>query len=169
MVESNLTVKQFFDLFRGNRMIQCPEKGFTLIEVMIVIAIMAIMAAFAAPNYGHYMAQRRLNGAARQIMSELMTARMQAVSQQNTFKLSFPNNHEYTILDDDDNDGTADSGELLVTRDIQSEYYSVTTSSTASPIFYGRGTANGATITVSNSAGSKNVVVEITGCVRIAD
>ncbi|MFH2074681.1 MAG: prepilin-type N-terminal cleavage/methylation domain-containing protein, partial [Pseudomonadota bacterium] len=37
--------------------------GFTLIELMIVIAIMGIMATIAVPSYQTFMAQRRLNGA----------------------------------------------------------------------------------------------------------
>ncbi len=150
-------------------MTKCTVKGFSLIEVVVVIALMAIIAAFVAPNFMNMMVQRRLNGAARQIMSELMNARMQAVSQQNAFKISFPSNHEYTILDDDDNDGVADTGESIQTKDIQSDYYDVTLNSTANVIFSGRGTANLATITVSNSAGSKNVNVEITGYVKIAN
>ncbi|HEX2975017.1 MAG TPA: GspH/FimT family protein [Bacteroidales bacterium] len=113
------------------------------------------------------MAQRRLNGAARQIMSDLMHARMGAVSQNNEFKVSFPNNHEYQILDDDDNDGSADTGEVLQTKNIQTDYHDVTFSSTGNPIFYSRGTAYGATITVANTAGSKNISVAVTGRVVI--
>lgn len=143
------------------------EQGFTLVELMIVIAVMAILAAIAAPNYQNFMAQRRLNGAARQIMSDLMNARMQAVSQNNEFKVTFSNDHEYKILDDDDNDGAEDTGEVLQTKNIQADYHDVTFSRTANPVFYARGTANGATITVTNPAGSKNISVAITGRVVI--
>jgi len=136
-------------------------------ELMIVIAIMAILAAIAAPNYTSFMAQRRLNGAARQIMSDLMHARMQAVNQNNEFKITFVNSHEYQILDDDNSNGSSDSGESVRTKSVQTDYSDVTLSSTANPVFNPRGTANGATITLSNSAGSKSVSLAITGRVII--
>ena len=145
------------------------HKGFTLIELMIVIAIMGIIATMAVPSYQTFMAQRRLNGAARQVMSDLMAARMQAITQNNEFKVFFPDNHQYQILDDDDNDGIADTGEAVHTKDIQTDYYDVTISRTGDPIFYPRGTAWGTSITVTNSRGSKCVSVASTGRVKITD
>ncbi|MCJ7618161.1 MAG: GspH/FimT family protein [Desulfobacterales bacterium] len=95
---------------------------------------------------------------------------MQAVSQNNEFKVFFLNNHEYQILDDDNNNGNADTGEWTETKDIQREYSDVTFSASANPIFYPRGTASPlgtTTITLSNSSGSVNVTVALTGRVKI--
>ena len=97
-----------------------------------------------------------------------MWARMQAISQNNEFKIFFlADNHRYTILDDDDNDGNIDGSELTVTKDIHDEYYDVTLTSTANPIFHPRGNASpAATVTLTNSFGTKTVTIAITGRVK---
>jgi type IV fimbrial biogenesis protein FimT len=150
-----------------------PSKtGFTLIELMIVIAVMAVMITIAAPTFQTYMAQSRLKGAAREVASDLMAARMQAIKENNKFKVSFIiNDHQYTILDDDNNNGTADSGETTQTKDIQTTYHDVTIENyTNNPIFLSNGTAtNLTTVTLSNSTGSRDVTVAITGRVKIDD
>jgi len=151
------------------------QSGFTLIEMMIVIAIMAIFAAIAVPNFLSYMPKSRLNGAARQIMGDLMAARMKAVSQNNEFKIFFlANGHEYMILDDDNNNGTDDGGEWTETKDIQNEYHDVTISFEddliKNPIFSPKGTAsNRKNIKLTNSSGSKYIKIAITGRVKIDD
>jgi type IV fimbrial biogenesis protein FimT len=145
------------------------QSGFTLIELIVIIAIVAIFAGIAIPNFLSYMPKYRLNGAARQIMGDLMAARMKAVKENNRFRVLFLDNHQYKILDDDNNNNAEDSGEWTNIKDIQSEYSDVTFSATANPIFYPRGTAYGSTITLTNSTGSKYVKVAITGRVKITD
>lgn len=145
------------------------QSGFTLIELIIIIAILAIFAGIAVPNFLSYMPKHRLNGAARQVMGDLMGARMKSVKLNHRAKIFFYSNHQYKICDDADNNGTVADGEGDVQiKDIQSEYSNVTFSATANPIFYPRGTASGSTITLTNSAGStKDVHVHITGRVKI--
>jgi len=143
------------------------KKGFTLVELMIVITVMALLFAIGAPTFQTYRTQSRLKGATQQVASDLMAARMQAIKENNRFKVSLINNHQYTILDDNNNNGAADSGEATQTSDIQIEYYDVTMISNNSPIFLPNGTAaNMATITLTNPAGSRNVTVAITGRVK---
>jgi len=151
------------------------SKGFTLIEMMIVIAIMAILAGIAAPNFQTYMAQRRLNGAARQVMTDLMAARSKAVNLNQKVKVFFKSDqekvHEYEIWNDADGNGDVDAGEATV-RDIHPDYHDVTFSASADPVFLPRGTVlpgSNCKITLTNSSGSKYVKVASTGRVKIDD
>jgi type IV fimbrial biogenesis protein FimT len=146
------------------------ESGFTLAELMVTIAVLAVMAMIAIPAFMSWMPGMRLNGAARQIMGDLMAARMKAVKLNQKTKVFFDNDHQYRICNDADNNDTVDSGEGDVkNRDIQNEYHDVTfdLNKTSDPVFFPRGTATNRTITLQNSEGSKEITISIAGRVKI--
>ena len=136
--------------------------GFTLVELMIVIAVMGIMTAIAIPSYQTFMAQRRLNGAAREVMSDLMAARMKAIKVNRDVRVDFSTGggSQYTI---DVGDAEA------VTKNVQNHYSGVTVQSTVtSVIFKSTGWAGANTIIVNNSLGSKTITISTAGRVRIS-
>lgn len=150
------------------------KKGFSLVELIIVLSIVIVVAGISIPVYNNLRPRYRLNGAARQVTSDMMWARMQAVSQNNEFKVFFLDDHKYEILDDNNNNGSIDSGESTITKNIQDEYYDVVFSSTANPIFHPRGIASpGATITLNllntdnMKIGTRTVKISLAGRIKI--
>lgn len=54
-------------------------RGFTLPELMAVVAIMAIMATVAAPSFSELIASQRAKGAAADIFTSLLRTRSEAI------------------------------------------------------------------------------------------
>ncbi|MBE7545862.1 type II secretion system protein [uncultured Candidatus Kuenenia sp.] len=148
------------------------QKGFSLIELIVVMAIMGIATGIAVPVYNNMKPQIRLNGAARQVMGDLMWARMQAVSQNNRYRIIFLNEYQYQILDDDNSNGTADLNEKIITKDLNGKYPGITFNPVPSqnPIFGTNGLLHwpfGITITLENPHGKKSLTIARTGRVKI--
>jgi prepilin-type N-terminal cleavage/methylation domain-containing protein len=66
-----------------------PERGFSLVEMIIVAAIIGIMAAVALPAIGRYFRNYTIRGAAQQVAGELQTARSKAIMTNTNAGVSF--------------------------------------------------------------------------------
>jgi len=66
---------------------QRKEQGFTLIELMTTIAILAIIATMAAPSFGDLVAKQKINAATRELMVAVNQAKSQAATLKTTVAL----------------------------------------------------------------------------------
>ena len=77
------------------------SKGFTLIEVLIVIGVIGILSAIAIPTISSWLPNYRLKAAARDVYSTMQKARMLAVKMNNNTAVVFdPGNNKYELCDD---------------------------------------------------------------------
>ena len=66
-----------------------PQRGITLIEACIVLAVTAIVASSAAPGLQRVIDARRLDGAATQLAADIQFIRTEAVARNEALRLSF--------------------------------------------------------------------------------
>ena len=79
------------------------QAGFTLIEVLIVVALIAVLAGVSAPVVAGAMARYNLNSAAQQVTSTVRSARFQAVGKNLDLRVrfNFPAGGQYQIVEPD--------------------------------------------------------------------
>ena len=129
----------------------------TLYEVMVVMAIIAIISAISILNYSAWIPGIRLNGAARQVMGDLIAARMLSVKENASVVVSRVSDHSYSI---------AVGNGAAKNKNLQNDYPGTTISFT-SILFSSRGTTSPRTIILQNSSGIKRITISITGRVKI--
>jgi len=68
------------EIKRHKTRLASSETGFTLLETMIVVAIIGIAAAIALPNYSIWLSRSELRQAVTEVQNQLLLARMAALS-----------------------------------------------------------------------------------------
>ncbi len=94
------------------------KQGFTLIELMIVLTMLAIVVTVGAPSFSGFIQEGRLKSAARAAAISVQTARLKAINSNRRAYIDFapgaltPADSFYTIWLDTDNDLAFDEGEV---------------------------------------------------------
>lgn len=64
-------------------------RGLTLMELMVTVAILAILVALAVPSFNSFLAKGRLSGAAEVLAQDLQLARSEALRRNDAVTISF--------------------------------------------------------------------------------
>jgi prepilin-type N-terminal cleavage/methylation domain-containing protein len=143
----------------------CCSRGFSLIELLIVIAAGTVVLAFAVPEMQRSLSASRLQTSATQLAAELNYARTISVSRNASFEVRF-NSAERTfqILDTED---PANPPRVAKTLEPGITFASVAGGQVG---FFPRGHAQAGVITLTNGFGQRiNVVVRSSGMVEVQD
>jgi len=105
-------------------MIITGKKGFSLVEMIIVIAIIAIVSTIAVPSFNKYRHNANLKEAVRLIVADFQLAKQRAISQNTNFSVTLnPAANTYTIQ----------GGTLNITKSISAISSAVRISNGANP------------------------------------
>jgi prepilin-type N-terminal cleavage/methylation domain-containing protein len=142
------------------------RKGFTLVETIVVVAVIGVVSAIAVPQMGILMDRYRLEGAARLISADLQNARMTAIKENRSIRAEFDFlAHTYSFFQ-------VDTGQNILIRNLNGEYPTISAykASGGSITFTSTGetlnNVNASVITVGPSA-SKTIEIKDTGRIAI--
>jgi type IV fimbrial biogenesis protein FimT len=84
----------------NTRLTTTMQRGATLVEVMVVVAIIGILAGLAVPSYQDLIERNRLKQAAEALKSDLQWMRTETIKQSCNLQASFSNgaNWSYQIF-----------------------------------------------------------------------
>lgn len=95
------------------------RQGFTLLEVLLVAAVIGVLVGLAVPSIVGQIPLRRVEASARRLTGDLISARAKAISQNTSYIITFTSSATYTIHKDDDADGVQDTGEDVRTGTLE--------------------------------------------------
>ena len=97
--------------------------GFTLVELLLALAVGALLVAFALPSYARFLAEQQLLNEARRLSDALMWARSEAIRRNAHVVICAACGrtghwHDgWTMFVDENGDAEPDAGELLIAQE----------------------------------------------------
>lgn len=91
-------------------------KGFTLLELLVTVALVALLAAYAVPSFRNTMQNNQLVACANKLVTAVQFARTEAVATRNSVLVSDAGNNDFRSIRvglDPDGDNFVDDDDLL--------------------------------------------------------
>ena len=111
------------------------ELGFSMIELLVAIVVLAIVAAIAIPGFSRWLPNYRLKSATRDIYSNMQLAKLGAVRSNGNWAIVFSTgSNSYRVCSDDGGDGDWTDGDETVEKTVNLTDYE-------SGVVYGHGNA----------------------------
>jgi len=139
------------------------QKGYTIVEICIVIALMTIISTFAIPAWQNYSTNINLRTAAREVMADIFNTRQRAIEENlNSYRLTF------NVANNNYNLSRTDTGDTLWTKSLTSfgkgiSIQNVNFNNGSTVSFQRRGTVTMGTLVLTNLIGSTaTITVQIT-------
>lgn len=152
------------------------SRGVTLAELAMVLAIVGVLMALAAPSFIKHLPGIRLKGDARDVASVLRLARMRAVAERARYGVYFDDGEippQFVLFQDVDEDEAFDEAEdeIAFSQELylKTRYDQVNVTNNVA-VFRANGASNGGWISLVLAQGSDTLVVNIlpsTGRVKV--
>lgn len=150
------------------------DKGFTLVELMITIAIFAVLAGIITPSFLQWRDRTKVRGDATNLRATFEAAKLRAIKHNTNAVVTFPDTTSYQAYIDTNQNNVRDAGETIISNTTLSPGVRITGNTFVGNdmAFNPRGMANGpsstGTITLTSPGGNRySVVVSSFGRVRM--
>jgi type IV fimbrial biogenesis protein FimT len=150
------------------------NKGFTLVELMVTIAIVAVLAGLITPSFLQWIDRTKVKGDATNLRAAFESAKLRAIKHNTNVILTFPDATSYWAYIDANKNNVRDTDETIIFDKTLTAGVRITenTFTGSEMAFNPRGMANGpsstGTITLTSPGGKRySVVVSSFGRVRM--
>jgi len=155
--------------------LRCPARGLTLLEIVVTMGLISLLAALVGFGFRDLYPSLHLQGAVKDIVLDIQTARMMAIAQNRSYRIVFsPDQESYQLEKASASGGVQWTGTPAgIPREFNNPdnpYHHPGVdllSSSFNPVFSPRGTAVGASLLLKSGGRQKLITISSQGRVKV--